>query len=177
MPQISLVALNALQARLSDSVTGFNANLTAVANTYGVDAFTVDWSNTSSNFMIGQIDPNLLEQSSSFTYPFVTIDTATVTDDGRVVSAVFAGTIALIVEVHIAQETEDFPRLLVPLGQAVEDAFFATVNNQSQLGTYMSALLTYNGKWTLQKSSIQMSGNNWRRTLRFTTSGVGFITN
>ncbi len=177
MPQISLVALNALQERLSDPATGFNANLAAAASIYDVNAFAVDWSATSSNFMIGQVDPNLLESSSSFTYPFVTIDTAAVTDDGRVVSAVFAGNIALIVEVHIAQETEDFPRLLVPLGMAVEDAFFATVNNQDELGVWMSARLTYNGKWTLQKSSIQQAGNNWRRTLRFTTSGVGFITN
>ena len=176
MPQISFTAINALLARLSDPVTGFNANLQAVAPTYGISAYTVDWSQTTSaNFLIGQVDPSVLERSASFTYPFTTIDTGAAIDDARVVSAVFAGSIALIVEVHISLEDEDFPRALNPLAQAIEDAMFATLNNLDEIGVYMSAGLTYNGKWTLQKSSIAFAGNNWRRTLRFTAS-VGFIT-
>jgi hypothetical protein len=176
MPQISLTALTALQTRLSDPATGFNANLAAIAATYGITPYVVDWSSTSSNFMVGQVDPTLLEASSTFTYPFTTIDTGAVVDDARVVSAVFAGTIALVIDVTISLESEDFPRLLIPLGQAIEDAMFATVNNLDEIGVYMSALLTYNGRWTLQKSSITFAGNNWRRTLRFTAS-VGRITN
>jgi hypothetical protein len=177
VPQISLAALTALLTRLTDAETGFNANLAAVAPTYGIEPYVVDWSQTTSaNFLIGQVDPNALEQSSTFTYPFTTVDTGLVVDDARVVSAVFAGTIALVIEVHISLESEDFPRYLTPLAQAIEDAMFATVNNRDEIGVYMSALLTYNGKWTLQKSSIQFAGNNWRRTLRFTAS-VGRITN
>jgi hypothetical protein len=175
MPRISIVAINALQSRLSDPATGFNANLAAVASAYGITPYVVDWSSASSNFLIGQVDPNLLEASSTFTYPFTTIDTGAVVDDARVVSAVFAGTIALVIEVHISLESEDFPRLLAPLAQAIEDAMFSTVNNLDEIGTYMSALLTYNGKWALQKSTITFAGNNWRRTLRFTAS-VGRIT-
>lgn len=175
MPQISLPAVNALLTRLSDPATGFNVNLANVAATYGIQPYTVDWSSTSSNFLIGQVDPNLLEASSTFTYPFTTVDTGAVVDDARVVSAVFAGTIALVIEVHISLESEDFPRLLTPLAQAIEDAMFATVNNLDEIGTYMSALLTYNGRWTLQKSTITFAGNNWRRTLRFTAT-VGRIT-
>jgi len=177
MPQISAVALGALQTRLSDPATGFNVNLAAVAGEYGVAGYAVDWSRTSANFLVGQVDPNALEQSSTFTYPFTTIDTADVTDDGRVVSAVFAGTIALIVEVHISFDTQDFPQEMIPLGQAIEDAFFATVNNQDELNVWMNALVTYNGRWTLRKSAIQFAGGNWRRTLRFSTSGIGFVTN
>jgi hypothetical protein len=176
MPQISLPALNALQTRLSDPATGFNVNLANVASTYGIAPYVVDWSDTSSNFLIGQVDPNLLEASSTFTYPFTTIDTGAIVDDARVVSAVFAGTIALVIEVHISLDGENFPRLLAPMAQAIEDAMFATVNNLDEIGTYMSALLTYNGRWTLQKSTITFAGNNWRRTLRFTAS-VGRITN
>jgi hypothetical protein len=176
MPQISSVAIAALLTRLSDPATGFNKSLQSVAPTYGIDPWDVDWDpNTSANFMIGQIVPDQIEESASFTYPFTTVDTGAVASDNRVVSAVFAGSIVLIVEVHISVRNEDLPRSLAPLAQAIEDAFFATVNNLEEIGTYLSAQLTYNGKWTLQKSSIQFAGENWRRTLRFTAT-IGRIT-
>jgi len=177
MPQISKVAVDALLARLSDPDTGFNANLLAVAATYGITPWTVDWDPDSSvNFSVGQIWPDQVEESAAFTYPYTTIDSPASLDDSRVVSAVFAGTIALVIEVHISYPGESLPRALTPLAQAIEDAMFQTINDLAMIGTYMSALLTYNGRWSLQKSIITFAGGNWRRTLRFSAS-VGFITN
>jgi hypothetical protein len=177
MPKISKVAIGALLTRLSDPATGFNRNLELVADSYGIKPWAVDWDpDASVNFMIGQVLPDLIEESSSFTYPYITIDTAGALDDSRVVSAVFAGTIPLIVDVHLSLVGEDFPRALNPLAQAVEDAMFQTLNSLEDIGVYMTAGLTYNGRWSLQKSSIQFAGQNWRRSLRFSNS-VGFITN
>lgn len=176
MPQISSVAIAALLARLSDPATGFNKNLQIVAPTYGIEPWEVDWDpDASANFMIGQILPDQVEESVPFTYPFTTVDTGAVASDNRVVSAVFAGSIALVVDIHISTRNESLPRSLTPLSQAIEDAFFATVNNLDEIGTYLSAQLTYNGKWTMQKSTAQMAGQNWRRTLRFTAT-IGRIT-
>jgi hypothetical protein len=176
MPKISKTAVDALLSRLSDPDTGFNANLLLVAALYGITPYTVDWTPaTSVNFMIGQILPDQVEESASFTYPFTTIDSPASIDDARVVSAVFAGAIALVIEVHISSPSDALPRGLTPLAQAIEDAMFASVNNLEMIGVYMSAGLTYNGKWSLSKSSIAFAGTNWRRTLRFTAS-VGFIT-
>jgi hypothetical protein len=177
MPQLSLTAITALLARLSDPDTGFNANLALVAPTYGITPWVVDWDpNTSVNFMIGQVNPDLMEESQAFSYPFTTVDTTAVVDDARVVSATFAGAIGLVVEVTLSYASESLPRVLTPLSQAIEDAFFATVNNLDEIGVYMSALLLYNGKWALTKSTISFASQNWRRTLRF-TGAVGRITN
>jgi hypothetical protein len=171
MPELSSVAIKALLTRLSDPASGFNANLQAVASTYGIEPWEVDWDpDASANFMIGQILPDQVEESVAFTYPFTTVDTGVVASDNRVVSAVFAGGIAMIVDIHISTRNESLPRSLTPLSQAIEDAFFETVNNLDEIGVYLSQQLTYNGKWTLQKSTAQMSGQNWRRTLRFTAT-------
>lgn len=176
MPQISSTAIAALLSRLSDPATGFNRNLQAVASTYGIEPWEVDWDTENSpNFMIGQILPDQVEESVAFTYPFTTVDTGVVASDSRVVSAVFAGSIGLVVDIHISTRNEALPRSLTHLAQAIEDAFFATVNNLDEIGAFLTSGLTYSGKWTLQKNTVQMAGQNWRRTLRFTAT-IGRIT-
>ena len=176
MPQISLPAVQLALQQVSDVATGFNAALAIAAPAYGVTPFQINFSKTSPNFLIGRIDPKKLEASSSFTYPFMCLDTIRAEDQARTISAVFGGRITIVFDVWVSSVGEEFPVSIAPQSYAVEDAMFAVLNNIQNLGRYQAAGFTYDGKWMLDKSLIIPAGDNWLQRSTF-SNAFGLITN
>lgn len=162
---ISRAVRDAIKAQLSDAVNGFNVNLAAIASSYGVAAFEVDWSDTSTNFIMGRIDPDMVEETSPFSYPLLTIDTENSTHDNFVKFAEFAGKVTAIIEVTLSWEQGQTIPDFASYADAVEDAMFKSMNNQA-FQAWPSGVL-YNGITDMSRGRIIEAGENWRQQLPF----------
>src|SRR5579862_2099312 len=130
MSQIGRKVRQAIVAQLSPSATGFNDRLASVAGTYGIDAYTIDWTSESQNFIYGRIAPQLLDESSPLTYPLVTIDTVRSQNTNRVKFALFAGPVTALIEVHHSWTQDSALQDFSDLVDATEDAMIAALNDQ-----------------------------------------------
>ena len=166
MPQISKKIRDAILTQLSDVTKGFNPNLAAVASTYGITPFEIDWAGKT-NWLFGRIDPNSIESSDTLAYPVLTIDTLGSVDTGDVVTATFAGQVLAIIEIHYSWAQEQLIPDFASVGDAIEDAMFTTFNGPANQ-PYFSSGIRYSGHLEFSKGPIQMgSGQNWRQTLQF----------
>jgi hypothetical protein len=165
MAQISKYVRDALKAQLSAVGTGFNDRLAAIATTYGIGAWTVDWSAESTNFLFGRVNPQAIEESSVLTYPLLTIDTLRSQHTNRVKFATFAGPVQAIVEVHHSWQQESVLADFASWVDATEDAMVAALNDQS--AQFWPGNLLWAGQVALQRGPIAMGGYGWLQTAVF----------
>jgi len=169
--KISGVVPAALWAQLSNQTSGVNPRLVALADSqaYKFDAFEIDWSDTSTNFIFGRIDPGLLQESSVFTFPMVTIDIGELADRGtdprRIKTATFSGLVIGLVEVHHTWESEgvlaDFGALVNATGDAILNCL-----NDHEVQQWPGNLL-WNGRARMVPGPLKMGGQGWLRTTQF----------
>ena len=165
MPQISKYVRDALKAQLSLGTTGFNDRLAAIAQTYGIDPWAVDWSADSTNFLFGRINPAQIEASSVLTYPLVTIDTVRSQNTNRVKFATFAGPIVVVIDVHHSWADESVIADFASFLDATEDAMIASLNDQDAQS--WPGNLLWNGQVATQRGPIVMAGLGWLQSLSF----------
>lgn len=171
-------------ARLSDASIGFNANYLAGIPDYTeqdggpVPDITIDWSAASPNFAYGLLPPDLVEESSPFTYPLLTVsaDVAQSYQPGsqrRVHYQRFSGMVTGIVQIHLSwmdsgiRDFETWPN-------AVIGAMLATMNAPSisapTVANSWGTGILYGYDLSARKGNILMAGESWRRTITFTGS-------
>jgi hypothetical protein len=165
MSEISRKVREAVLLRLSDPTSGFNANLAAVASTYGIQPFSVDWSATSKNFFRGFLDPNDVDESTPSRYPLVMMYAITSTNRNLQKFALFSGEVILGLDFHITWRAGNALRNFEDLGDAIEDAVYKTLNGTDFQA--WGAPLTYNGQISLAKRPLELAGEHWRQTLSF----------
>jgi len=152
---------------LSDPVSGFNPRLQSLSDILGpingFVPFTIDFTQTSNNFMFGDLPANLIESSTYFQPPLITIDTLTMEHTNLVTSATFAGVVTAVVQVILtwpaAIVIPDFARASSLVTSAVVDTLNDPENQQWPSGVIWS------GHVILQKSPILAAGSNWRRAV------------
>lgn len=166
MPQISKYVRDALKAHLSDSNTGFNARLGVIAPDYGIDPWEVDWSDTSTNFIFGQVDPQAFEESSVFTYPLVTIDTVRSQNTNAIKFHTFSGPVIAVIQVHHSWPDESVIADFASFVDATEDAVIACLNDRDQ--QVWAPNLAWGGQVAAQRGAIRMGGLGWLQSLTIT---------
>lgn len=168
MADICRLVRTGLNARLSDPNYGFNAKYAAIQLDYNVPAISIDWSASSTNFAWGRIPPDLVEETSPFSYPLLTISADRGQQDPsalRVRFQQFSGIVLGVVEMHLSwieEQVIDFETW----PDSVVAAMFDSINDPSTPNSWGSGLL-YNGEMSFQKGPIIAAGQNWRRTLTF----------
>jgi len=181
MADICGLVLTGLFTRLSDPAIGFNPRYASIQSTYTdrtsgqLPDFVVDFSGDSSNFVYGDVPADLIEETSPFSYPLVTIsaDRAVSFRPGsgqRVHYAQFSGRIQFRVQVHLSwsdsgvRDFETWPN-------AVIDAVYSTINAPSAQSPNVSPNwgqgLVYGYDLDFQKSPLIEAGENWRRLVSF----------
>lgn len=166
MAEISRAVREAMGRRLADAATGFNAKLAAVASTYGIQPFTIDWSATSKNFFRGFIDPNDVDDSTPSRYPLVMLYSITSSNDHDSMPRVFSGKVTLGLDFHVTWKQGNALKNFEDLGDAIEDAVYAVFSdgNWPQLWGAQYACQT---GITLSKRPVESGGEHWRQTISF----------
>lgn len=166
MPQITKKVRDAVRTRLADPVGGFNAHLAAVAPTYGVQAFTIDWTAASKRFFQGFLNPDDVDQSAVSNYPLVMLYGLSSGNENRQKFSLFSGTVALGLDFHLTWRAGNALRNFEDLCDAVEDAVYRTFNDPAWAASY-GAPLAYNGEIVLSRRPIELAGEHWRQTILF----------
>jgi hypothetical protein len=179
MPDPLGLITQALYTRLSSTTIGFNQAYMAIQPTYvdystslAVPAWTVDWTPTSSNFVYGMVQPDLIEETSPLNYPILTIsaDAAIADRPGtkdRVIYQTFTGKVRGTVQVILSwteQQTRDFESW----PNAVSAAMYSVINNLSQQS--WGAGIVYTADMDAQKNPVILAGTDWRRQILFPMS-------
>ena len=168
MSDICRLVRQAVQTRLSDATNGINATYSAIQASYATPDLIIDWSDQTNNFAWGRVPPDLIEESSPFRYPMLTIEASRGIQDPtqqRVRFRQFSGNILAVIEVHVSwseEQTVDFETW----PDAVIDAMFSSINDPTIPNTW-GAGIVFNGDLNFSKSPIIMAGENWRRTITF----------
>jgi len=162
-PMITGVIEAALKAQLSDAVTGINPRLVILASSYTFDAFAIDFSSNSTNFMFGRIDPSALEETSVFTFPFLTISILGAQDQRDIKFSTFSGPVMAIVEIHHSWAQNAIIADFDSLVNASADAIFSCLND---IQTWPGNLL-WNGKAEMRPGALKFGGLNWLKTTQF----------
>lgn len=166
---ISATIRNALKGQLSDATTGMNARIAALAASYGVDTFEVDFSDDSVNFLMSAVDIDSVEESSVFTYPLMTIDTIGAQDLGLIFSASFSGRIQGVIDVHHTWPDESvLSEFSAPVDLTEEAIIKCLKDPQTQNWSVFGNLLLMKGGVSSTRTKPKFAGENWRVSQRVT---------
>jgi hypothetical protein len=120
------------------------------------------------NFAWGRIPPDLVEETSPFQYPLLTVSAAMGKQDGdnqRLRFHQFSGTVLGYVEVHLSylqDEVTDF----ASWPDAVVDAMFSSLNDP-KIPNNWGAGLVYPGLLNFEVRPPIFAGSSWRITVGF----------
>lgn len=165
---VSKRAIDGVSARLSHAATGFNAGIVAQAPTYGItptNFVQIDWTSQSHNFVFGQINPDLLEQTGIITYPFACMYILESAQTGMQKFSQFSGIVRCIFEVWLSwrqikglQDHEKYPN-------CVEDVTFDVINRKENQN--WTNPLVYNGGIQCKRGPLTFAGENFRQRVGF----------
>lgn len=171
-----------IYARLSDDSVGFNPTYAAGQASYidaggnPVDEISIDWTGDSLNFAYGLIPPDLIEETSPFTYPLLTISADRAQSfqaQRRVHFQRFSGVVVATIQIHLSW-IESAIRDFETWPNAVVGAMLATMNAPSlsapTVPNSWGTGVIYGYDLASTKGPILMAGQNWRRTITFTGS-------
>ena len=164
MSQISKKVRDAVRLKLSDSASGFNPVFASVAPTYGVNAFTVDFSERSPQFFQAFVHPDEIDESTPSKYPLMCLYTLRCVNRNEQKFSLFSGDVLIGIDVHLTWRNARVLPDFESLADAVEEAVI-TLFNDDALITPPS--VAYNGGISLDRSTVTMAGEHWRKTLSF----------
>lgn len=162
---ISKTIRDALRAQLSAAGSGLNDRLTALAPAYGVDAYQIGFGAASANFIFGRVSPDKFEESSAFTYPLLTIDTARSQNTNLVKFATFSGPVIATIDVHHSWPDESVLGDFASLVDLTEDAIYSCLNDKNRQSWPGNLLL--NGNVSAARGPIVMAGMGWLQSIQF----------
>jgi len=165
---ISKTIRDAILAQLSAPGSGINDRMLLLAANYGQDAYAIDWSDASPNFLFGRIDPDSIEESSVLTYPLVTIDTGAAVGQDIIYDSTFSGSVMALIDIHHSWPNESVLSDFASLVDMTEDAVISCLHdpNQQNIWSSFGNLLLAKGGITSQRGRITFGGENWRQSLR-----------
>lgn len=163
---ISQIVLSAVYNRLSNSTTGFNPGIVTNAANYGIPPFIqVDWSPNSQNFLFGQVDPALLDETGILSYPFTCLYIKESAQTGEQRFSQFSGLVRCIFEVHLSFIPIRGQQNFESYCNCVEDVVIDVINripNQN-----WGKPLVYNGSIQAKRSQLSFGAQNWKQIIGF----------
>lgn len=159
MAQVSASARAALYARLS---ARFNTLLATVAPDYGVQPFTINFTDVprSPNFFLGQLDPGELEETTVYKLPLMALYSVQSGNQTLNKPAFFSGVVRIGLDVWLSWRGGNAYQDFESLGDAVEDVMNTISNELANLGLVARMGLD---RGPLKPAEQQ----NWVQLLRF----------
>lgn len=177
MPSISPsnIARNTLLARLSDPTTGFNPNYILAQGNYTsalAPNMVIDFTTTSKNCFVGQIEAGQIVGSSAFTFPLVTLYSKAGANRNLEKFGRFSGPVRCYVNFYLSDSLFKSNRAIHDFetwGDAVEGAMVETVNNASAaVQSSWTGNCIYNGDIGFEKYPLtETTSSNWLQKISF----------
>ncbi len=177
MLEISKQVRDAIKFQLADPTTGFNAQVAALASTYGIVPFTIDFTGADTSFIFGDVSPDIVESieatvenmdpTSPISYVLMTVDTLGSRDTGLVMNATFGGEITGNIKLTLSFENSQTIPDFASWDDVCEAAIFNCFNNPADQGGWITEKVIYDRRMQFNKGQIVLAGGNFRRTLQF----------
>jgi hypothetical protein len=163
---------------LADSVTGFNAQLAAIAGAYGVPAFEIVWTQPSDNFAQSYIDDSVMEEVSSVRrYPACFIYCGRAEDERRVKGRVFSGTVfvrvAFVLRYRALTDAQDAGNAISGV-QSAEDTESMADAVTDAASEALRAGLRCVYSFSAEPSAVELYGDGYRQRVELTL-GIGVL--
>jgi len=163
--KVSQRVIYAVQSRLSAS-DGFNAGITAQAPNYGLSPFIqVNWTANSTNFVLGQIEPDLLDNTGIISYPFVTLYILESGQTGEQRFSQFSGLVRCIFDVYLSWIPIKGKQNHDAYANCVEDVVYDVINRTPNQD--WGKPLVYNGTIQCRRAPIIYGAENFKQKVGF----------
>jgi hypothetical protein len=173
MPATRKLVRDVIRGALADATHGFNAKIAAIAASYGIAAFTINWGAADSpNFIQSQLD-TVSEGVSRLTGIRVALYTGgsqTLPAEDRSKGAKYEGEIEAHLDVWVefgggADVTDD---LTEPYADAIEDAVIEVLNPQSPLRAAWQGPVYFDGTMAAIRNPVVPLEDGYQQYLSFT---------
>ena len=152
---------------LADPTAGFNTRLAALASTYGIQPFSIDWGTASKNFFRGFLDPNDVDESTPSRYPLVMLYSTGSSNDHDSMSRVFSGPVVLGLDFHVTWRAAGALRNFEDLGDAIEESVYAVFGDGNWPQLWGAAFAVMAGIALVKGPVESGEGEHWRQSLSF----------
>jgi hypothetical protein len=171
---LSRLVRQAVATRLADPSIGWNARMAEAAALYDLkpQPKAIDFSSKSRQFIMGQINPVLMENTSSFTYPLIALYTHGVINKNYEKFHPFSGDCVLGLDVWWSWSPSNTLQDYETFTDSVEEVVLEIINGFGPSGLGESTqnwgpLLVYNGGVTCSRTDLALASNNWLQALQF----------
>lgn len=170
LPQVRVsdVALDSVFSTISDLTTGFNPLFRQQAAVYGIPPTYAqfDFTDTSKNFVRGQVDPDQYETSGEIGYPFGCLYVLESVNSNLTKFSTFSGMIRIIFDVYLSWgQIRGIPNF-EKYCNCVESAVVSAMNTWTRQASFTRPL-SYNGSVQCRRGPAIFAGSNWRQKLGF----------
>lgn len=165
--RISDIPLQKFLDRLSDVATGFNPLFQQQAVQYQIPPTFAqfNYAASSTNFVLGQINPDMLEQTGIFKYPFSCLYVLESGEDQHQKFNTFSGVVRVIYDVYLSwgsiKGIFDFEKYC----NCVESVVVNIANGLDNQDWHKP--VTYNGNIMCRRGPLTFAGENWRQKIGF----------
>lgn len=160
---------------LADADEGFNAQLAAIAETYGITPFLLDFGAESPNVVYGALDEEGVRISRIFEFPGAVISTVEAVNERRVRGARFSGFVSASIAIYLRMRVIDdfniganqpnFGGDWESLPDAVEDAMHEALHQGR--GAMSAAGVNYS-EYRSDRDLITETGDGYMQKITFT---------
>ena len=155
------VTRDAVRTALSAAVTGFNAQLAAIAAAYSIVPYTIDWAAESRQTFQGYISPEQIDVSQIVEYPAVVLYTSDAINENFEKGHRFGGQVQAHMDWYLRFKTgievDDVESIL----DATEDAALEAINDYSA----WPANVIYNRQFQVSRDAISLLGEGWEQRI------------
>lgn len=167
--------LDLVYARLSNAANGFNATFatTAASSAYQLTPFTINFQLTNSeNFFYGQFDPDLLEVTGIFSYPFMTMYVLSSKNQNFEKFSQFSGAVQVVVEIHMSWKNitgrrVNFEKWLNCLEDVMVDLMNRMTHPDGTDAQSWGQTAVWNGDIACKRGALRMAGGNFEQKIGF----------
>jgi len=159
MSIISAIARDAVYVRLADPANGLNPLVASWSAAYGATPFAVDWTATSPNFFIGNLDlGDLLESAARPNPVLVCLYGEALMNQNRVKFSKFAGSANVGLKIYYTwPHREPAHNMEAPI-DLLKDALVEIFNRAAAWPAHLS----YNGEVSVSASPIGRGAQHWQ---------------
>ncbi len=166
--QVSDVVLDSVFSTLSNQSTGFNPLFRQQAPVYGIapDYAQFNFTDTSKNFVRGQVDPDQFEVTGEVGYPFGCLYILESANTNLTKFSTFSGMVRVIFDVYLSwgpiRGIPNFEKYC----NCVESVVISSMNTWARQSSFMRPL-AYNGSVQCRRGPATFAAENWRQKLGF----------
>ena len=166
MPQTRKTVRDALVSVLSNATRGFSVKLAAIAATYAIDPFTIDWSSQSSSLFQGYLtsaDVEVGQLAPEAACPVgVLIYTTTSVGMALQKPSTFSGEVGAVVDFYIRFREGIEQDNIESICDAIEDAALEALYDNAAA---WPPSITLSANVTVPKEPAELTGDGWQQRI------------